>query len=105
VREYYIIEDWFVPPRFSGSKVSTITVDDAAYDVYRFTNVGPEISDQYFSVRQRAHSCGHISVTEHFRQWEALGLSLGAIKDIKVSVVVGGGQGRIDFSTAMISIR
>jgi hypothetical protein len=107
VRELYIVEDWFGnAPNVVASKVATISVDGAPYDVYRrtVTSAG-QTFDQYYSVRQSARSCGHISVTEHFSRWEALGLTLGAIAALKVSVEAGSGSGRIDFSTATISIR
>jgi hypothetical protein len=106
-RELYIVEDWFGnAPNVVASKVATISVDGASYDVYRrtITSAG-QTFDQYYSVRQIARSCGHISVTEHFSRWEALGLTLGAIQALKVSVEAGGGSGRTDFSTATISIR
>ena len=80
LREYYIIDDWGeMKPGGTASdgtprtRVGTITVDGDTYDVWKKTRENkPNITgtdqtfDQYFSIRQNARQCGHISVSDHF---------------------------------------
>jgi len=79
--------------------------------VYQHTQVNqPDISGgkstfpQFFSVRQSARQCGHISISEHFKQWAKLGLTLGKMEEARILVEVGGGlTGSIDFTTATLT--
>jgi endo-1,4-beta-xylanase len=111
LHEYYIIDDWYGSrPSFAGDKVGTITVDGAAYDVLTHTQVNqPAITGgnatfvQFWSLRQTARQCGHISITEHFKEWAKLGLTLGNMVEAKILVEAGGGTGSIDFPTATLT--
>jgi hypothetical protein len=58
---------------------------------------------QYFSIRQKARQCGHISLTEHFNKWKSLGLNLGKMYEAKLLVEVGGGSGSIDYSLGQMT--
>ena len=90
--EYYIVESWgtWRPPG-SGYK-STITVDGDKYDVYVTTRTnqpsieGTTTFKQYWSVRQSKKTTGTVSVSEHFKQWENLGLSTGKLYEAALNV-------------------
>jgi hypothetical protein len=89
--------------------VGTFTVDGGTYNVYTNLRVnqpsieGDKTFIQYFSIRQdmttERRQCGTISVTEHFKKWEELGLALGNnIYECKFLVEAGSGAGWIDLS-------
>ncbi len=61
--------------------------------------------DQYFSVRQSARSSGHISISEHFSQWAALGLQLGALEEAKLLLEAQDSTGTIGFTTAKVVLK
>ena len=94
--EFYIMEDWdnWRPQAGSGGHEGkgTINVDGAQYDVITRQMVDqPSIKDvqsfpQVFSIRQQKRSSGHISVSEHFKQWESKGLKLGMLYEVKIKV-------------------
>lgn len=108
--EYYIIEDWNGTWRPSFTKKGTITVDGGTYDVY--TNVrtnapsihGTQTFTQYYSVRQTGRQCGHISISEHFKQWAAMGLPLGKMYEVKLLAEGMNGSGSADFTTATVTV-
>jgi endo-1,4-beta-xylanase len=111
LHEYYIIDDWYGSrPSFAGDKIGSVTVDGGAYDILTHTQVNqPAITGgnatfvQFWSLRQTARQCGHISITEHFRAWAAAGLTLGNMVEAKVLVEAGGGVGSIDFTRATLT--
>lgn len=94
--EYYIIDSWgnWRPP--GATSKGTITVDGGTYDVYETTRVNqPSIKgnatfQQYWSVRTTKRTSGTISVSDHFKAWEAKGMTMG--KMYEVSMVVEGYQ-------------
>ncbi len=119
LREYYIIDDWGTSkPADTASdgtprtKVGTITVDGDSYDVWKHTQTNkPAITgdnqtfDQYFSVRQNARQCGHISISQHFSQWTTLGLQLGKLEEAKLLVEAQNSTGTVDFTTATVVVK
>jgi hypothetical protein len=118
LHEYYIIDDWgTTKPAGVASDgtprtmVGTIMVDGDSYDVWKHTQMNkPAITggnatfDQYFSVRQTARQCGHISISQHFSQWASLGLQLGNLEEAKVVVEAQNNSGTIDFTTATVAV-
>ena len=119
LREYYILDDWGISkpagvasdgtPR---TNVGTITVDGDTYDVWKHTQTNkPAITgdnqtfDQYFSIRQTARQCGHISISEHFSQWAGLGLQLGKLEEAKLLVEAQNSSGTIDFTKATVAVK
>ena len=106
--EFYIVDDWFGsgPPTGGGTMKGSFTVDGATYKVYQHQqNNQPSIHgtttfQQYFSVRQTARQCGHISLTEHFKEWASLGMPLGKMASARLLTEAGGGSGSIDYSSA-----
>jgi endo-1,4-beta-xylanase len=111
--EYYIVDDWFgggSPPTGGGTMKGSFTVDGGKYNVYQHQqNNQPAITggnttfQQYFSVRQTPRQCGHISITEHFKEWASLNMPLGKMEEARLLVEVGGGTGTIDYGYATLT--
>lgn len=110
--EYYIVEDSYgngpaVP--FATQQRGQFDLDGAAYRVYTGTKTNePSIHGnatflQVFSVRQSPRQCGHVSISEHFRRWQGMGITLGKLYEARVLVEAGGGSGSIDFTTAYVT--
>ncbi|OUM63707.1 family 11 glycoside hydrolase, partial [Piromyces sp. E2] len=114
--EFFVVDDWFKyrPGDWVGNKkYGNFTIDGAVYDVYENTRYGPSIEGnisfkQYFSIRKESRKCGRIDITAHFEQWEKLGMKLGRINDVKLSVVVGSNisraVGEVDFVYAKVGV-
>jgi hypothetical protein len=118
LREFYIMEDWGLekPGGFSSDgtprdEVGTLEADGETYDVWKKTRVDKpaitgdsETFDQYFSIRRTARQCGTISISEHFRQWEELGLPLGDMHEVKLLVEAQGNSGSIQVTSATFTV-
>jgi endo-1,4-beta-xylanase len=112
--EFYIVEDAFGgPPRTfePTTQHGNFTVDGGQYAVHSDQRINqPTITGmngdflQILSVRQGARNCGHVSISEHFRQWESRGLNLGLMKEAKILVEAGGGNGSITFTHANVTV-
>jgi len=108
--EYYIVDDWWgtSPPTGGGTLMGTLNVDGGTYKIYTHTQVNqPSIHDtqtfpQFFSVRQTARQCGHISLSEHWKKWASLGMTMGKMYEAKLLVEAGGGVGSIDYTYATL---
>ncbi|MBQ9766845.1 MAG: glycoside hydrolase family 11 protein [Lachnospiraceae bacterium] len=108
--EYYIVESWgtWRPP--GATSKGTITVDGGTYDVYETTRVeqpsidGTTTFKQYWSVRTSKRTSGTISVTEHFKAWENMGMSLGNLYEVALNVEGYQSNGWADVYTNTITV-
>ena len=107
--EYYIVEDGFngIPnaSALGGAQTKgTLTVDGETYDIYTYQRVNkPSIIGnatfmQFWSIRRKQRQCGHISLSEHFKKWTGLGMTMGKMYEAKLLVEAGGGQGSFDMT-------
>lgn len=93
--EWYIIERYstYKPPN-GGYLIGNFETDGDVYEVFRAdrkkrpTVFGdfPLDFSQYWSVRTTGRTSGTVDVSSHFRAWESLGLALGEISEIALSV-------------------
>ena len=109
--EYYIVEDWIGPtPAVTGMTLKgNLVLDGGIYKIYlydrhEFPSIGEvRPPNQYFSIRQTPRQCGHVSVSDHFKKWDSLGMTLGKLYDVQVLVEAGGGAGSVDFTSASVT--
>ena len=100
--EFYIVDDWYNKGTGFGQQKGSSTVDGATYDIYQTTRVnmpsviGDATFPQYFAVRSSPRQCGHINISEHFENFEKLGMRLGKLYEVMYMVEVGGGTGSVE---------
>ena len=90
--EYYIVDSWgsWRPP--GGTPRGQIQVDGGTYDVDVTTREnapsiqGDTTFTQYFSVRTTKRTSGTISVSEHFKAWENMGLPCGKLYEAALNI-------------------
>jgi endo-1,4-beta-xylanase len=97
--EYYIVDNWgtynrpldgqsWVKPQNFGS----FSIDGQTYDVYTSDRInmpsieGTRTFKQYWSVNRTRRNSGTISVSEHFKKWEELGMKLGYLYEVSLCV-------------------
>ena len=110
--EYYIVDDSYngMGTPYNTTQVGSYTVDGATYKLYKGTRTnapsitGTSTFTQVFAVRSSARTCGHISVSEHFKNWEQNGISMGGLYDCKLLCEAGGGTGSIEYTYANMYI-
>jgi endo-1,4-beta-xylanase len=105
--EYYIVDSWgsWRPPGGEGH-MGTVNSDDGTYDIYRTQRVNqPSIEGtttfyQYWSVRTQKRSSGTITVANHFNMWQQLGLNMGNLYEVSMTVegYQSSGTATVDFS-------
>lgn len=109
--EYYIVESWgtWRPPGIRDNK-GILQSDGRNYDVYTVTRYnqpsihGTETYEQYWDVAQTNPACaytkknikGSINISNHFRNWEKLGLRTGRLYEISFSIEAYDSSGSAD---------
>lgn len=90
--EYYVVQSWgtWRPP--GAAAIATVEIGDSTYDIYETQRVnqpsidGTQTFPQYWSVRKGKRTEDKICLTDHFRVWEALGLELGKLYEVALTV-------------------
>ena len=113
--EWYIVDDRYGTMPFNAynaTQKGTATIDGEVYKLFQNKTNGTGGSrcsgvtqwDQYWSIRQKGRQCGTITISDHFKAWEAAGLAMGgALLEAKILVETGGGTGSIDFPVAKVT--
>ncbi len=107
--EYYIVDDWLGSKYVSGTRKGSLSIDGGTYDIYVNTRTnqpsihGNATFQQFFSFRTSARQCGHISVSEHFKKWDSLGMKMGKMYEARLLVEAGGGSGSVDYTYATVT--
>ena len=86
--EFYVVDAWgdWRPPGADSKAI--IEIDGGTYDVYETTRhqmpsiQGVQTFQQFWSVRTGKKTEGAISVTEHIKAWENMGMKLGKMHEI-----------------------
>ena len=109
--EYYIVESWVGKNPAENAKFwGTITVDGAEYKVYSSERLlqpsvfGIITQYTYYSVRTSKRTSGTVSVMEHFKAWESLGIDLWDVQNVEFSVNGFESKGKGNVRNASISI-
>jgi len=102
--EYYIIEDWknwnpSMDP--NATYKGQVTIDGSVYKIYTsnrysYTIEGNKEFTQYISVRQNTRTKGTISISEHFKAWEALNMKMGNFYEVAFNVEGWESDGQAD---------
>ncbi|HYP91562.1 MAG TPA: glycoside hydrolase family 11 protein, partial [Polyangiaceae bacterium] len=119
--EWYVIDDSYngmpvnpgnttkksndsMPEMIDGGEYIMYTRNTSGTGGSRCSNVSNWI--QYYSVRKKARTCGVISLSQHFKAWQRLGMDMtGELLEAKILVEVGGGNGSVEFPVANVVVQ
>lgn len=112
--EYFILDDSFSfsaggAPGAGYTEIGTYVLDGATYTLYQCLRqnmpsiLGVANFTQIFAVRNTFRNCGEISVSEHFKKWKDLSITLGSLYECKIYCEVSGGSGAIEYKYASMS--
>jgi endo-1,4-beta-xylanase len=111
--EWYIVEDSFSAMPFNtGDPVSgTADIDGGTYNLVKRNTNGTGGNrcgnvtnwDQFYSIRKKGSQCGTITISEHFKTWDARGWKLGNLLEVKILVEAASGSGSVDFPIANVT--
>ena len=98
--EFYIIEDW-KNWRPTSNNAKQVTIDGSVYDVFTnpmnsYTIEGNKAFTQYISVRRNTRSKGTITISDHFKAWESLGMKMGGLYEVAFNVEGWESDGQAD---------
>ena len=108
--EYYIIEDWknWSPAQDPVAQYKgSVTIDGSQYKIYKCIRNAYTIEGntkpftQYISIRQNTRTKGTISVSEHFKAWENLGMKMGNLYEVTFNVEGWESDGQADVTMNM----
>jgi hypothetical protein len=110
--EWYINEDSW--NGLYGRGNVTAVIDGETYYLSTVTTTGTDGANacesghtgswtQLKSTRKTARQCGTVTVSDHFKAWEAQGWTLGSLRSVHINVEVGGGTGTIEFPVADVT--
>jgi hypothetical protein len=110
--EWYINEDAYSGLHPTGTR--TVTIDGATYYLTTSQTTGTGGANacesghtggwtNITSTRASAHTCGTVTVSDHFKAWAAQGWSLGTLASVHINVETGGGTGSIQFPVATVT--
>lgn len=108
--EYYIVESWGTY-RPTGTYKGSFYADGGTYDIYETLRVnqpsiiGDATFKQYWSVRQTKRTSGTVSVSEHFKKWESLGMPMGKMYETALTVEGYRSNGSANVMTNQLMIR
>jgi endo-1,4-beta-xylanase len=115
--EWYVVDDSYgnmpINPGMTTNE-GEVPIDGGTYIMYTRPTTGTGgtrcsgVTDwmQYYSVRKTARACGVISLSEHFRAWQALGMDMtGELLEAKILVEVGGGVGNVQLPIANVTVQ
>jgi len=106
--EYYIVEGYGErKPFWNTEKKGTFSSDGKTYDIYQKKIInqpsihGTETYDQYWSVirdnpaqvNRMNNISGTVCISNHFKEWESLGMETGNIYNIMFSIEATGSKG------------
>ncbi|TYQ17804.1 UNVERIFIED_CONTAM: endo-1,4-beta-xylanase [Acetivibrio alkalicellulosi] len=108
--EYYIVDSWgsWRPP--GATSKGRITVDGGTYDIYETTRTqqpsikGTATFQQYWSVRTQKKTSGIISVSQHFNAWESMGMPMGKMYEVALTIEGYQSSGSADVHTNVLTI-
>ncbi|MCL2342444.1 MAG: glycoside hydrolase family 11 protein [Firmicutes bacterium] len=108
--EFYVVDSWgsWRPP--GGVKKGSVDLDGGTYEIYETTRTqqpsiqGTQTFEQYWSVRTEKNDRGTISVSEHFKAWEALGMKLGKMYEVTICVEGYQSSGTADVNQFSLTI-
>jgi len=90
--EFYIIENGALSFTNYLNHKARVSIDSGTYKIYEFdrikqpTIIGINNFKQYWSIRTNNRLSGIVTVSEHFKAWEKLGMPLGTIYEIAFAV-------------------
>ena len=109
--EYYILEDRGSYKPGGEDLRGTYDMDGGTYELYvDIREEQPSIDgiktfDQYFAIRTENRTSGTISVSEHFKKWEELGLDMsGILYEVTLCVEGFGGAGSAEVYKHVLTI-
>jgi hypothetical protein len=115
--EWYIVDDSYntMPINPGGTtNRGEVEIDGGRYIMYTRPTSGTGGTRcsgvtnwiQHYSVRRTARTCGVISLTQHFNEWQRLGMDMtGDLLEAKILVEVGGGVGNVQLPVANVILQ